>query len=147
MRLALLLLIALPTTAIADQENVYDFVFTGSYAPDLPYGTTDVPSDATFLPFTVSFLANSPLLPFPGKNEPFSASLSAYDVNVVINGQIVLENGTGSFGFDGREQLNYQAGGGAVYIGGGWEFSSSALGWFGTPDFVLGFPDPLLASI
>ena len=142
-RALILALVLIPSLAFADGENVYDFAFTGSYAPDLPFGTTDVPPDATFVPFTVTFLASSPVLPFPGENQPFSANLSAYDVNVVINGQIVEQGGTGGFGFDGVEQLGYHAGQGAVYIGGGWAFSSDALSWFGTPDFGVQFPDPL----
>jgi hypothetical protein len=87
-------------------------------------------------------LAKSPTLAFPAANQPFSASLSAYDVNLVINGQIVLQDATGSFGFNGIQQLSWQPTG-ASYIGGGWSFSSSALTWGGTPDFGLPFPDPL----
>jgi hypothetical protein len=63
-------------------------------------------------------------------------------MNVVIGNQIVLQNGTGGFGFDGTEQLSYFPGEGAVYIG-AWSFGSPALGWFGTADFGVQFPDPL----
>lgn len=158
MRLALLLLqrpirvlllalaLLVPSLAFADGENVYDFAFTGSYAPDLPFGATEVPPDTTFVPFTVTFLANSPVLPLPGLGQSFSSpDLSAYDVNVVISNQIVLQNGTGDFGFGGGDQVGYQPGpgGGAVYFGGGGSFGSPALQFFGTMDFGVQFPDPL----
>ena len=88
-----LALVLVSPLAYADNGNVYDFVFTGSYAPDVPFGG-DVPPDTIFIPFTVTFLADSPTLPFPGKGDPFSATLSAYDVNVVIGNQVVLQDGT-----------------------------------------------------
>jgi hypothetical protein len=137
------LVLLVPSLASADGENVYDFVFTGTIFPDTPFFGGTPPEFCGCETFTLTFLANSPTLAFPGPNQPFSADLSAYDVKVVINNQIVLQNGTGSFGFGGVEQLGYQAGQGASYIGGGWGFSSDALSWFGTPDFGVPFPDPL----
>ena len=133
--LLLALMLLVPSLAFADGQNVYDFVFIGTIYPDIPFGSTPPEFCGPCESFTVTFLANSPTLPFPGVNQPFSASLSAYDVNVVIGNQIVLQNGTGSFGFDGTEQLSYFPGEGAVSIGGGWSFGSSALEWFGIPDF------------
>jgi hypothetical protein len=135
MRALLALVLLVPSLAFADGQNVYDFVFIGTIYPDIPFGSTPPEFCGPCESFTVTFLANSPTLPFPGVNQPFSASLSAYDVNVVIGNQIVLQNGTGSFGFDGTEQLSYFPGEGAVSIGGGWSFGSSALEWFGIPDF------------
>jgi len=141
MRALLLALVLVSPLAYADDENVYDFVFTGSYAPDVPFGG-DVSSDTTFVPFTVNFLANSPVLPFPGKGQPFSASLSAYDVNVVIGNQVVLQDGTGAFEFEGHDQIGYTPGESAFYFGSG-AFSSSALSFGGGLDFGIGFHDPL----
>ena len=144
MRALLLALVLTPSLAFADQENVYEFDFTGAIS-DVPFDTTD-PSDAKFVPFTVTFFANSPTLPFPAKGQPYFASVSAYDVNVVINGQTVEQVGIGGFGFSGTDQEFYDAspGGGVYYIGTGWGFSSDALSWgLGSPDFGLPFPDPL----
>jgi hypothetical protein len=141
MRALLLALVLVSPLAYADNENVYDFVFTGSYAPDVPFGG-DVPPDTTFVPFTVSFLADSPVLPFPGKGQPFSASLSAYDVNVVVGNQLVLQDGTGAFEFEGHSQISYTPGESAFYFGVG-GFSSSALSFSGGLDFGVGFHDPL----
>jgi hypothetical protein len=143
MRALLALVLLVPSLAFADGQNVYDFVFIGTIYPDIPFGSTPPEFCGPCESFTVTFLANSPTLPFPGVNQPFSASLSAYDVNVVIGNQIVLQNGTGSFGFDGADQLGYSPGDGATYIGGGWSFESPALEWGGTPDFGVQFPDPL----
>jgi hypothetical protein len=144
MRSVILALMLISPAAYADTQNVYDFTFTGTIYPDQGAFAQIPPNCCSpFENFTVTFLANSPALAFPGANQPFSATFSAYDVNVVINNQIVLQGGTGSFGFNGVEQLGYQAGMGASYIGGGWSFSSSALTWGGTPDFGLQFPDPL----
>jgi hypothetical protein len=144
MRLLILALALISPAAYADTQNVYDFVFTGVIYPGVdpftpPFPGCCVPTDT----FSLSFLSKSPTLAFPGANEPFSANLSAYDVNLVINNQIVLQDGTGRFGFNGVQQLGYGAGNYASYIGGGWSFSSGALTWGGTPDFGLQFPDPL----
>jgi PEP-CTERM motif len=144
MRSVMLTLLLMSPVAYADTQNVYDFVFTGVIYPD--QGAFASIPDNCCVPyelFTLTFLAKSPTLAFPAANQPFSASLSAYDVNLVINSQIVLQDSTGSFGFNGIQQLGYTAGEGAGYIGGGWSFSSSALNWGGTPDFGLQFPDPL----
>lgn len=144
-RALLLALVLMPSLAFADGENVYDFVFTGTIFPDVPFGTTPPPNPSRES-FTVTFLANSPTLTFPGPNDPFSASLSAYDVNVVIGNQIVEQGGTGAFSFSGTEQVGYTPGQAAFYFGCCWGFSSDALSWgsgFGSPDFVVQFPDPL----
>jgi len=146
MRALLLTLVLAPSLAFASGENVYDFVFTGSFFPDVPFGSFPDGPDVRSEFFTVTFLANSPTLPFPAKDATFnSPTLNAYDVTVVIGGQIVLQNGTGDFGFGGGDQVSYQAGpgGGALYFGGGWSFASSALRWFGGSDFGMQFPDPL----
>jgi len=134
--------------AYADNQNVYDFVFTGGVFPDTSAFSNPLPTCCVpFETFTLSFLAKSPTLAFPGMNDPFSASLQAYDVNLVIGNQIALQGGTGTFSFSGTDQLSWQAapGGGTFYVGTGWSFSSSALSWgeAGSPDFSLAFPDPL----
>jgi len=143
MRALLLVLVLVPSVAYADQENVYDFSFTGIINDTL------TPPQFCLAPscerFTVTFLANSPPLPFPGENQPFSASLNAYDVEIVIANQTVLQDGSATFAFDGGPPVGYEAGNHALYFG-GWSFSSSALTWFGSADFLLAFPDPLNAS-
>ena len=128
-----------PSLAFADGQNVYDFVFTGAIYPDTPFGSTPPEFCGPCESFTVTFLANSPTLPFPGIGQPFSPSLSAYDVNVVIGNQIVPQNGTGSFGFDGTEQLVFP--GRAVYIGEAGR-SGFCAGWF-EHRISVQFPDPL----
>src|SRR5262249_18024181 len=69
-------------------------------------------------------------------------SLSAYDVNVVIGNQVVLQDGTGAFDFEGHSQIGYTPGESAFYFGVG-EFSSSALSFGAGLDFGIGFHDPL----
>src|SRR5580765_6850385 len=147
--LLLALMLLVPSLAFADGQNVYDFFFTG-IVTDTPFG--GFPPTSCFSPscerFTVTFLANSPTLPFPGKGDPFSAALNAYDVDIVIGNQVVLQDGTGAFAFAGRDQGPYDPtpGRGTNYFGSTWSFQSSALTWFGAPFFALSFPDPLNAA-
>jgi hypothetical protein len=145
MRMLLLAIVLVPSLAYADGQNVYEFDFTGAIS-DSP--CCSPPRDnAKFENFTVTFLSNSPTLPFPGPGDPFSASLNAYDVQVVIGNQVVLQDGTGAFAFGGRDQGSYTPGEGVFYFGYQLSFSSAALTFFGiAPDFSIGFPDPLNAG-
>jgi hypothetical protein len=139
MRALLLALALMPALAYADQENVYDFVFNGVVYDGSP------PDNTASERFTVTFLANSPTLPFPGEGDPFSASLNAYDVDITIGNQMVLQDGTGAFAFVARDQISYLPGESVGYFGGNWSFSSSALTWFGGLESGMHFPDPLNA--
>jgi len=132
-----LLLALIASTA---QANLYDFALQGTYYPDYVLGTFPIETGSAYVPFTVTFLANSPVLPFPTSGEYFSASVNAYDVDVIIGGEIIEQGGTGAFAFNGVQFGPYPNG---DWIGGGWSFDTQAFSFGGTEDFALGNPDPL----
>jgi len=132
--------LAMCGTVQADQQNVYDFAFTGTYYPDTPFPPTSPVNPMTSVDFTVTFLANSPTLPFPPNGAFFGASVNAYDIRVIVNNNIVQQGGTGTFGFNGSQIGGYPNG---LWIGGDWGFDSASFAWGGVEDFGLGNPDPL----
>lgn len=125
--------------AHAQQQNVYDFVFTGTYYPDDPFGSGRFGTGPA-VDFTVTFLANSPTLPLPPFGASFGAAVNAYVVNVTAGSQIIEQNGKGGFSFNG---LEIGLGPSGEWIGGGWDFSTTSFAWDGVEEFGLGNPDPL----